>query len=398
MLFYEKKIFNILNHYKLILLFIVVTLLSLSMRITGLSFHSNDMDYFLLKWFAEIKSLGSQALNTQVGDYNIPYQFIIFILTKFQFPAILAYKFISIFFDYLTAIMAGLISILLNRNSPNKHIYFIMCYSFVLFSPLVIFNSSFWGQADSIYSFFAIASLYFILKKQTLVSFIMLGIAFAFKLQTIFLLPIFILIYVIKRNYSLIYFAIIPIMMYFLSIPGLLAGRNFLSPFTIYLNQTSTYKSMSMNTPNFWALFNLKDYLHLHIFATLLSLGIIILGLGYIWITNSNIANNSIVALAIWCIWTCVMFMPSMHERYNYIAEILVLVLCTYKSKYFSLAIFMILPTLTSYIAYLFHSENTRLYLISSVLYLFGYIVLSYWIFGNNSFLCDSTKIKRHTE
>lgn len=360
------------------------------MRITGLPFHSGDMDFFLIKWFNEINNLGYEALKTQVGDYNIPYQFIIFILTKFHSAAILSYKFVSIFFDYSSAITAGLISVLLNKNSQKKYVHFVASYSFVLFSPLVIFNSSFWGQADSIYSFFAITSLYFILKNKTLVSFIFLGIAFAFKLQTIFLLPIFVLIYLIKKNYSIIYFGIIPIMMYILSIPSLLAGRSILSPFTIYLNQTSSYKSMSMDTPNFWSLFSLNDYSHLHVLATLISLGIISLGLGYIWITNSDISNEIILALAIWCIWTCVMFMPSMHERYNYIAEILVMVLCTYKSKYFFICAFMILPILTSYTAYLFHTHNTALFLTSSVLYLFGYLTLSYWIFGNKTFLRGS--------
>lgn len=385
MLTYEKKIFNLLNSYRLVIFFIVVTLLSLFMRITGLSFHSNDMDYFLLKWFTEIKSLGSQALKIQVGDYNIPYQFIIFILTKLNFPAILAYKFISIFFDYLIAIMAGLISALLSSNSQHKYVNFVISYSFVAFSPLVILNSSFWGQADSIYSFFAITSLYFILKNKVLFSFIFLGLAFAFKLQTIFLLPIFVLIYFIKKNYSVLYFGIIPAMMYFLSIPGLLAGRSLLSPFTIYLNQTSSYKSMSMNVPNFWSLFNLNDYVHLHIFATLLSLGIITLGLGYFWITNFDLSNESVVILAIWCVFTCMMFMPSMHERYNYIAEILIMIMCTYKSRFFLPAMCMLLPITTSYATYLFRFENTLLVSMSSVVYLFGYFVLSYWIFNNRN-------------
>lgn len=362
------------------------------MRITGLPFHSGDMDFCLIKWFNEINNLGYEALKTQVGDYNIPYQLIIFILTKLHLAAILSYKFVSIFFDYSSAITAGLISVLLNQNSQKKYVHFVASYSFVLFSPLVIFNSSFWGQADSIYSFFAITSLYFILKNKTLVSFIFLGIAFAFKLQTIFLLPIFVLIYLIKKNYSIIYFGIIPIMMYILSIPGLLAGRNLLSPFTIYLNQTSSYKSMSMNTPNFWSLFSLNDYSHLHVLATLISLGIILLGLGYIWTTNSDISNEIILALAIWCIWTCVMFMPSMHERYNYISEILVLAMCSYQKKYAIVAVCMIVPIITCYSRYLFHYENYSIYIANSALYLFGYLLLSYWIFGSKRFSHQEVK------
>ena len=38
------------------------------------------------------------------------------------------------------------------------------------------------------------------------------------------------------------------------------------------------------------------------------------------------LGRNLMLRLCIWCIWTCVLFLPNMHERYAYSLDILMLV------------------------------------------------------------------------
>ena len=58
----------------------------------------------------------------------------------------------------------------------------LITYALVLIIPTVMLNSGMWGQCDSIYTTFVILALYFLVKEKYSLSFIMLGISFAFKL------------------------------------------------------------------------------------------------------------------------------------------------------------------------------------------------------------------------
>jgi Gpi18-like mannosyltransferase len=70
----------------------------------------------------------------------------------------------------------------------------------VLFTPTVILNSSFWGQADAIHTTFLLACLYFLVTRREIPAFIAFGVAVAFKLQAIFLAPL-LLILLLKVGY-----------------------------------------------------------------------------------------------------------------------------------------------------------------------------------------------------
>ena len=67
----------------------------------------------------------------------------------------------------------------------------------------VIFNSAAWGQSDAVYVSLIIWSLVWLFRDKYLKSFVLLGLAFAFKLQTVFILPFFAFYYVYKKSSSL---------------------------------------------------------------------------------------------------------------------------------------------------------------------------------------------------
>ena len=122
--------------------------------------------------------------------------------------------------------------------------------------PTVILNSAWWGQADSIYTAFILISIVYLLKKRYFLSFVFLGISFSFKLQFIFILPLYILVYLSTKEFSIWNFFIIPIMNINMCLPAILCGKSAKSCLSVYINQTKEYSQyISMNFPGLWSIF-----------------------------------------------------------------------------------------------------------------------------------------------
>ena len=229
----ERKLFELVRNNILTILFFAVTVFAVAIHFCGIGFESGDYKSFLKPWWDIIKIGGVGGLSRQVGNYNIPYQIITFIMTLFPWEPLVAYKSLSIVFDF---IMAGSVMLLITEITKSK-LYALVGYTLTICSLTVLLNSSFWAQCDSIYVTFIILSLYFLIKDKTALSFIMLGLAFAFKLQMIFILPVFLFYYVLSKKVSIINFLIIPAVDFLLCLPAVLFGRNIMDIFTIYANQ-----------------------------------------------------------------------------------------------------------------------------------------------------------------
>ncbi|KRM95380.1 hypothetical protein FC19_GL001991 [Liquorilactobacillus aquaticus DSM 21051] len=371
----EKKIIRFIDSKKIFLLGVVVTVLAIIIRLSGINFVSGDASWFLLPWFREIKQEGLLSLGKQVGDYNIPYQTIIAFMTYLPFKPLYMYKWISIFFDFALAISSGLLVLEIKQKRSLK--LFTFTYSAVLMLPTVIWNSSFWGQCDSIFVTFAVLAVLFLHKNKVVASFIFLGLAFSFKLQTIFIVPFYIYVYLIKKNYSIFNFLIIPFVMYVMCIPGFIFGRTFTAPFEIYTSQTNTYHNMQMNFMNLWAMMGGNRYDLLKGFASMLT--IFILGIGLVWLMGKRIdlGNDELfLTILVWTVWTCVMFLPSMHDRYAYMLDIF-LVISVFKNKKFVL--FAAISVGTSMLEYspMMFGSNINPFEIS-VCYLATYLFFTY--------------------
>ena len=153
-------------------------------------------------------------------------------------------------------------------------------YAAVLLLPVTYLNSSAWAQCDSIYASFVIIALYFLYDKKYILSFFMMGVALAFKLQMVFILPFLIFYYFLEKKYSILYMGLIIVGWYVLSLPGILMRGNWLEPFKIYFAQTDTHKAMWLNFPSFWMLIG-DNYDMLKKVAILVTILILGLALAY---------------------------------------------------------------------------------------------------------------------
>lgn len=334
----EKKIIELLEKNLFIVVAVVGSLVALLLRITEYPFISSDMEGFLIGWFGQIEQLGKiKALNTQVGNYSVAYQTLIAIMTYIPVNMVYQYKNLSVFFDYVLALGVSIYTYKLTLNK-NKALF---AYVITLFLPIVFINSALWGQCDSIYAAFAVWSLVFFGESKYKRAFILYGLSCAFKLQAIFLLPFFLFAYVRKKDFSIINFLIVPAVMEIVCIPAMCVGRGIKAAFSVYFYQTESCDKMYFSYPSFWSIISKvtdpqtsNAYIGaLKVAAILLTFAV--LALLMVWIINKNISITAENALFISFIivYTCVLFLPGMHERYGFLYEMLAIVIAIVYTK-----------------------------------------------------------------
>ncbi len=334
----ERKVIDAILNYKEIIFFTLISVIALVVRGYLFSFQSYDLKTFLLPWYNEISNLGGiKALDKQIGNYGITYQFLIALFTYLPVKPIFMYKALSVLFDYILALVgASLVSKLCDSRSKPL---FLLSYASILFIPTVIMNSGLWGQCDSIYCSFILLALLKLIQEKKISPFIFLGIAFAFKFQTIFILPAFILIYLRNKKFSILSFGIAFLSFYVCCLPGIVMGRSWESPIVVYVNQVKETR-INLNYPNLSGIINelnnssIYNYIILKELLIFFALGVLAIGSYYLFIRFNKWARDQIIIYSLWIVWTSVIFLPSMHERYGYLVDVL-LVIVSFKYPLF---------------------------------------------------------------
>lgn len=349
----ERKIIDFIEKNRFIIFLSLLTLLALYTRYRFLSFRSDDYKFFLGPWFNYLKDNGGlKALKDFPGDYNAPYMTILALLSYIPIKAVYLVKLVSVIFDFILAFLSG--KLVYKLVSKNKKWLASLTYIIVLFLPQVLLNGAFWGQCDSMYSSFCILALIFLLDKKYTKAFVALGFAFSFKLQFIFILPIFIVLYFSKKEFSIFNFLIIPLVNIILCIPAMIAGKPFIDCMMIYLNQTDTYQLfLQLNFINIYQLIDgAANYIRP--VGILVTMAICITTLFYILEKKVKWNNEKIITLALWFLVVITFTLPCMHDRYLFLGEILsIIYYIVYRKNGLLVAIININAILT-YFTYLF--------------------------------------------
>lgn len=354
----ENGLIDFIQKYHMPILYIAVTVIAFLTRLCMFDDISGDYIDCYGPWYDEIKANGN--LSGLVGDYTLPYQTFVLIMSKTGINPLYGYKLFSMFFDYLMAIgSALLVHTILGKEDINNKYKSFAAYAIVILSPLVTLNSASWAQCDAIYTSFIVLCLLCLEKKNYLMMFIVYGLAFSFKQQAILLLPFVFLVWFVTRAFSLLYFAIIPLVMEITAIPGLLAGHSLETPFSIYLDQQAEFPhSMTLNYPGFFSLFA-EDMStpNVPFFKTwqILFTGMIILILcAYLFLKKVKLTGKTMMLCAFITTYTCVLFLPVMHERYGMIYEILAIIIMILDIKFAPIALTLNWIALCVYSKYLF--------------------------------------------
>jgi Gpi18-like mannosyltransferase len=345
----------------------IITVAAILIRLQGMEYVSDDYRLFIEPWFEQLKAAGGLAgLAQPIGDYNIPYLLIMAVLTHLPFPPLFMIKAVSVFFEFVCAITAlKLTDMIVDRQS--KWISATV-YALVLFSPIVLLNGAFWGQCDYIYIAFILLSFYCYHKAHYNNTFIFLGIALAFKQQTLFILPLFILVYLLNRSFSFTRFLWLPIIYLGAGLPAVIAGRPWDDVYLIYVRQTGTYPSLSMNMPNIWRIFSKDQY---QTFAVLgIWMVIIVLALMTACLMNKKyrLDGQGFLLMGTIISGLCVMILPAMHERYVALYCLLITIyFMIYERRKFYISLIPNFIALITYLHYLYDLDLVGYYTILAV-------------------------------
>ena len=345
----EEKVIDFINNNFERLFFCFITILGIAIRVPLRHHISGDAKWFLLPWY---KTIVDNGLSTPVGDYNFTYQLCIFLFTQLPIKPLYAYKIFSCMFDFILAIVCGAIVFEITKRWSKG----LLAYSCILISPIVVLNSAAWAQCDSIFVSFAMLGIYMLLREKALSAMLCFGLSLAFKLQAVFFFPALIILYLL-RKYSIIHTLAIPFSMFAISLPMIFVDRSLFEVVKIYMNQTHTYPQMVMNYPSLYCIFVAKNYAMYSKVAILLTIFILSLQTFYVLYKKIDISKENLISLFFVTVYTCVLFLPSMHERYGYPYEILACLLMFINKKTIPLYIGLVLLTLRTYSAYLFGAK-----------------------------------------
>ena len=257
------------------MIYLAVSVLGVLLRYVLRNDISGDYRAFLEPWYDTIHKLGIRALGVQVGDYNLPYQSWILLMTRLPVKALYAYKLVSCLFDYLLAAVVGRVIREMTRSDKGA----LAGYCAVILFPQVWIDSAHWAQCDSIYAFWVMLSVYLYLRREYSRALFVLGIAISFKIQAVFIVPAVLILWLLWGRHHFWQFLWMIPGFYLFCIPSLASGRKLLDPFTIYLNQTTEYSAIRFNFPSFWGiLFPAGSHSEFNLLAILLTLLILISG------------------------------------------------------------------------------------------------------------------------
>ena len=328
-------------------------LLSLGARFAVFDYETLDYQDFLARWCAFYREHGGfSALRYEVGNYNIPYLYLLALFSYIPVRDLYLIKYVSVVFDVL---LAWAVLRLVKRFTASPARRFASFFA-VLFLPTVYLNGAVWGQCDSIYTALLLLGLAFALEDRPSLSMVMAALAFGFKLQAVFVLPIYAVLWIkgkIKARHLLLF----PLTYVLLVLPAVLAGRPFLDTITLYFSQTGSIGTgLNYNSPSIFAIF-------WHIpeedrsLASGLAIGAAFLYLanmlGVAWINRKKLSEQAVIAMALLFAIGIPFLLPHMHERYFFAADILSLVLAFSFPLFSPAALLVQFASLLGYHAYL---------------------------------------------
>ena len=338
------------------LLFVICLFgIGILIRLPLYSFTSADYLGCLLPWMEEIRKTGGfQSLDHAISNYSSPYMYLMCLVSYLTSDDLAGLKTVSVIFDYVVAIAMFLLVYEITRNIRRS----VIGMALVLLCPTVILNSAFWCQCDAIYTSFLLLSLLFFYRDNSRLCMIFLGIAFSFKLQAVFLIPFFLLMWLKGRTVKLRHFLYIPLMYFVTAIPAWLAGRDLKELLMIYVDQSGTYTWGTMDYPNAYALIGeaMPNYYHGEEIGTAgFYLTIMLLGLlAYYLYGKKFVPTNRIaISLSLFSVALVVYTLPHMHDRYGFLVDMLAILYGVVNPRKLLYTCGFLLVSLVSYVPYL---------------------------------------------
>ena len=321
------------------------------LRALFFSYETLDYQDFLARWVQYFRDNGGfAALRDSVGNYNVPYLYFLALFSYVDIYDLYLIKLLSTFFDVLLAFGAMRLTGLFTRS----RVKLLFVYFAVLFWPTVVLNSAVWGQCDSIYVALGLLAVDWAMDGRPVLGMAAMAASFAFKLQAVFITPVFVLL-LIARRVKLWHFLVFPAVYMLLMLPAVFAGRPVLDTITLYFDQMGTVGSaLNYNSPSVYAFArNVADEALASKLGIAAAFALMLAVFGWFWWRRGSITNWALLGGALLLVVGIPFLLPHMHDRYFFCADILSLVFAVAAPVYFFLPLLCEFASLLGYHAYL---------------------------------------------
>ena len=313
---------------------IILALALLTLRVTLWRYFVNsDLLNAFLPWQTYLLEHGRwHALQHPFSMY-FPAYFDITAMTSYldgHINRVSQIKLVSFAFDIVTAVVAYYFVGRLTRGSTpggRRSVAQLVAPFCILAGPTVLLNGAVWGQSDIVYTCFLLLSICCVITGMGALAALFFGVAFAFKLQAIFLAP-FIVAMLLQKRIRWWHLLLVPVGWLAALLPPVLNGAKALQFLSLTSSQGESFPTLAINVGNPWIV---ADRIHFNVNAGTLA-GIVLTALVMIAITIWGVqpafrnATNTL-ALATLNVLAIPYVMPKMHDRYFFPAEIFLCIL-----------------------------------------------------------------------
>ena len=334
-------------------LFTAVGLILAAMILRGLCMEHETLDYqnFLTRWVRTIREQGGfKALQYNIGNYNLPYLYFLALFSYSSIRDLYLIKLLSIFFDVMLAwgVMRTVYCFTDNRRKV------LAAFFVTLFLPTVVLNGAYWGQCDSIYGAFAVWSVYFALKEKPIASVCMIALSFAFKLQAVFLMPVF-LIFLFARKMKWWHLVFFPVTYVVTALPAVALGRPFMSTILLYFNQAGTVGGgLNYNSSSMYAFVRgAQDASMLSKIGIIAAFAFLLLLFLFCFLRRAHLDDRALLTCSLLICVAVPFLLPHMHDRYFFISDVLSVAFAFVFVKLAHVPVLVSFASLLGYHAYL---------------------------------------------
>ena len=331
-------------------------LFSIALRIIAIPHSNHDLVIFNLVWYDTLSQGIVRVLATDFANYTPPYTYFLALatFTRNFIPPLTAIKLIPTFFDIFGAFLIYKIVQLKFGKSDIP----LLAAAIYFTAPTVMINSSYWGQADSLYTSCLLACLYLLMIEKPFPAMLAFGMSFTFKAQAIFFIP-FLFVLTLRKRIHWLYFGLVPLVYLIAVSPVVLLGRPLLETLLIYTKQSSTFNSLTMNAPNLYYLLP-REWL-----AVIFPIGIAIAGLTTLYWSLATakgkieLGRTNLIFLAFISAALTPYLLPKMHDRYFYPADVFSIILAFYMPSLWFIPILYQIISTTAIAGFLFNASPT---------------------------------------
>jgi len=370
------------NKWKAVIFLVFTTILALLLRENFRSYESKDYIFDFLPWCRYLEGNGGfKGIISIQSDYPVSYLYFLALFTFVPFTYLTEIKLLSVAFDFLAAFFVFKI-VKKARNDVAGSFIPYLAFAVSLFIPTIVMNGAIWAQCDIIYVAFILISLYCLMEEKFPLAFVFFGLALSFKLQAIFLIPVYIWLYFKLAKLSLLNFLIVPIVYFLIYIPAVLLGKPVSGLFATYTTQVTEYKSLVKNFANLYSF--LPDDYDLF-FAGGVILGLTVVGIFTLLIIMDEYVRahpKTIIEVAMLSVMLSTYFLPAMHERYMFAADLLAVIYLFLNPKRFYIPLIIWFINANCYMPFLYDRDPWMSFEILAILNLAVQVILLIDLFG----------------